>query len=359
MPNELALYNQTRNLLRSEDVNSRFHEILGDRSNAFLASVLSVVYQSKQLQECDPQSVLFAAMKAAVLDLPVDPNIGQSAIIPYKGTATFQIMYKGLIRLALRSKEYDAINADVTYEGEEIKTDRLTGKIFFNGHKKSDKISGAFAYFKLKDGFEKYLYMTSDELEAHGKRYSPSYGYDSSLWKKDKKAMYLKTVLKQLLGKYGPLSVDVKKVLEEDKEPEEFVDAETREIGVEEPVQNAPTGHQEAPGTTLVTESIKDTPVSKNAAPAPSQPNDEFIYDDSGVANQPKPKEDFGVQMWQRLVNEGIIMGDANAKRVMSFYPGKMDWENVKPWALKVKYNLQNGDTLQAACNKANAAIKS
>jgi recombination protein RecT len=286
MGNELSIYKRTQDLLKSEDVKARFNEIMGnERSYAFLASVLSVVYQSRDLQECEPTSVLYSAMKAAILDLPVDPNIGQSAIIPYKGKATFQIMYKGIIRLALRSKEYQDINADLVYEGEMVKKDRLTGRITINNGKTSDKIIGAFAYFKLKDGFDKFLYMTVEELEAHGVRYSPSYHHDKSLWQTNKPAMYKKTVLKLLLTQYGPLSVDVKRVLAEDENPagdENTVAGEVTEVEadqeekpkrgrkpraeVDNPPQNTPTEQQASPETPAEEKTIVDIPQEENAA---------------------------------------------------------------------------------------------
>ena len=349
MSNQMQVYQQTRDLLKSVDVKQRFQEIMGEKAQAFLASVLSVVYQDDKLKECDPQSILYAAMKAAVLDLPIEQNLGQSYIIPYKGKATFQIGYRGIIRLALRTKEYDVINADKVYEGENVVVDRLTGRITFNGKRKSDKVIGAFAYFKLKDGFEKYLYMTTEELEAHGKRYSPSYSYDSSLWKKDPKAMYLKTVLKMLLSRYGPLSVDVKVILAEDDHPEEVIDADSRLVGEEEPDLEPEV--KEKPKPKAKVEAPPPPPPAPVVIEQPEEPEPPPPFEDEPVTQSAAND----VPMWQMIVMSGILSGDATSKTAMRFYNGPNDWEHVEPWARKVKLHLQNGDTLGAACNKANA----
>lgn len=202
-------YTRLKTIVQSDDVQARFKALLDKNSPAFLASLLSVVGSNKYLMECEPGSILTAAAKAAVLRLPVEAALGFGHIVPFKGTATFVIGYKGLIQLALRSGMYEAINATEIYQGEEIKTDRLSGRVILNGKRTGDTVIGYVSYFKLKNGFEKYLHMTTAEIEAHGKRYSKSYGFDSSAWKTNFDAMAKKTVLRLLLGRYGLLSIDV------------------------------------------------------------------------------------------------------------------------------------------------------
>ena len=224
----LVPYEQLRNLVRSEDIQNRFTEVLGDstKSRAFLASLLTLA-SSDHLKNCDPNSMLVSAMKAAALDLPIDPNIGHAWIVPYrdgksgKTLAQFQVGYRGFVQLALRTNQYKFINVAPIYEGQEIKEDQLTGEIRVNGYRQSDKIIGFAAYFRLHNGFEKFIYMTSDAIHAHAKRFSKSYGKDSSPWITDFDAMAKKTVLKLLISKYGPLSIDLKSALMEDEQEEQ------------------------------------------------------------------------------------------------------------------------------------------
>ena len=120
-------------------------------------------------------------------------------------------MNKGLIQLAQRSGQYKTINVAPVYEGDIKGYNRFTGEIEFNNSNTPDMSKdpiGYVAYMQLTNGFEKYLYMTSAELEAHGKRYSQTFKKGFGLWKDNFDAMAKKTCLKLLLSKYGPLSVD-------------------------------------------------------------------------------------------------------------------------------------------------------
>lgn len=216
MSNQTAIqprtpYDRLKLMINSEDVRGRFQEALGENTPAFMASVLSCVSQSDKLRECDPGSILTAAFKAAVLNLPVDPNIGQAWIIPYGGKAQFQMGYRGYIQLAYRTSQYQAINVTEVYEGEQIVEDRLTGTVKLNGHRSGDKVEGFVAYFKLINGFEKYLYMTVEQVHAHAKRYSKSYSFRDSAWQTHFNDMGKKTVLSALLRKWGLLSVTMQK----------------------------------------------------------------------------------------------------------------------------------------------------
>lgn len=205
----LAPYDRFVNLVKNDQVQERFNAILAKRAPAFMASLVSVVAGSDALQTCDHASILTSAAKAAILNLPIEPSIGYAYIVPYKGKATFILGYKGMIQLALRTSQYYAINAAEIFQGEEVKVDRLTGAIVLNGKRNGDKVIGYVAYFKLKNGFEKFLYMTYDEIHAHAKRYSQSYGRDKSAWTTNEDEMGKKTVLRLLLGKYGLFSIDM------------------------------------------------------------------------------------------------------------------------------------------------------
>src|SRR3990172_24392 len=204
----LTPYESFKTILRRDDVQERFRELLDKRSPQFLASLLSVVSQNKQLLECDPSTVLVAAAKAAILDLPIEPVLGFAHIVPFGKEAAFIPGYKGLIQLAMRTNRYAAINADAIYEGEEVTINRLTGEITLNGNRSGDEVFGYFAYFRMKNGYEKYVYMRVEKVNSHAKKYSKSYGKGGSAWSTDFGAMAKKTVLRQLLGKWGLLSIE-------------------------------------------------------------------------------------------------------------------------------------------------------
>jgi recombination protein RecT len=209
-------------LMQQDNVKKKFAEILGAKSAGFITSVLSAVNSNALLKNATPNSVYMAAMMAAALDLPVNQNLGFAYIIPYnskvKGengepdtwvtAAQFQMGYKGFIQLAQRSGQYKTISAAPVYEGQLISEDPLKGFEFDWTAKKSDKIIGYAGYFALINGFEKTLYMSVEELQKHGQKYSKTYNQNSSKWKTDFEAMAMKTVIKLLLSKFAPLSVD-------------------------------------------------------------------------------------------------------------------------------------------------------
>lgn len=201
-------YNRLKSLISSEDVQARFAAILDKRGPGFLASLLSVVSGSSSLQECEPASILTSAAKAAVLDLPIESSLGFAHIVPFKGKATFVMGYKGYIQLAMRTGMYEALNAAEIYQGEQVKEDRLTGKVTLNGQRTGDEITGYVSYFKLKNGFEKFAYMSVKEVTDHAKRYSKSFGDARSAWSTNFPDMAKKTLLRRLLGKYGLLSIE-------------------------------------------------------------------------------------------------------------------------------------------------------
>lgn len=198
------------NLLSGDKVKNRFNEILGAKAPGFISSVLSVANNNALLKKAKPQSVLNSAVIAATLDLPINQNLGFAYIVPYKDEAQFQLGYKGLIQLAMRSGQYKTINVNEVYEGEITKVNRFTGDYEF-GEKVSDKVVGYMAYFKLINGFEKYLYMTTEDAEKHGKRYSQTFKRGGGLWSTDFDAMAKKTCLKMLLSKFGILSIEMQR----------------------------------------------------------------------------------------------------------------------------------------------------
>ncbi len=197
----------------NESVQNKFKELLGKKSQGFVTSVLQVVNSSNYLQKADPKTIYQAAMMAATLDLPINQNLGFAYIIPYGSQAQFQMGYKGYIQLAQRSGLFKTISASPIYEGQLIEENPLTGFLFDFTKKSSDKIIGYAAYFELLNGFSKTLYMTERELTAHGTRFSQTFKKGTGLWKDDFNSMSIKTVLKLLLSKYAPLSIEMQRAV--------------------------------------------------------------------------------------------------------------------------------------------------
>tara|TARA_R110002020_G_C16311651_1_gene773903 strand:- start:3913 stop:4842 length:930 start_codon:yes stop_codon:yes gene_type:complete len=205
------------NFLNSNSIKSKFEEILGQKANGFIASLLSVVNNNTLLQKADQNSIYTAALMAASLDLPINPNLGLAYIVPYKGKAQFQLGYRGFKQLAQRSGQFLTINDTDVREGEILSHNRLSGSIDFKWNENpsdrlNKKVIGYVSYFKLLNGFESTFYMTSEELEAHAKKYSQNYKkYGTGLWKDEFDGMSRKTVTKLNLSKNAPLSIDMER----------------------------------------------------------------------------------------------------------------------------------------------------
>jgi recombination protein RecT len=215
----------------NEAVNANIQQVLKEKTGQFLASVTSLVNSNEGLKTCDQGSILRACLIAASLDLPINQNLGFAYIIPYnkseketqtdeKGkeiviwkkssVAQFQMGYKGFIQLAQRSGQFKTINVTEVREGEIESNNLLTGEITFKWHEEgrsSKKIIGYVAYFKLLNGFSKILYMTTEELKAHGVKFSKTYKFGP--WSDDFDSMAKKTCIKLLLSKYAPMTVDM------------------------------------------------------------------------------------------------------------------------------------------------------
>lgn len=200
----------------NDTVKNNLRAMLGQKAQGFATSVLSVVNNNKLLQNASPSSVYSSAMVAASLDLPINPNLGFAAIVPYGKVAQFQIMTRGLLQLAIRSGQYTRITNAIVHKGELVKYDPFTDDYQFDASKKeSDEVIGFMAYFRTVNGYEKYFYMTKEQAIAHGKRYSKS--FNNGVWKEDPEAMCLKTVLKLLLSKYGILSIEMQRAIKFDQ----------------------------------------------------------------------------------------------------------------------------------------------
>lgn len=236
--------------LRSNVVQQRVEDLLGERAGQFTTTLMSAINANPMLQECEPDSVLKAAITAASMDLPVNQSLGFAYLVPYnnkkkikelqyftndqgekepkldnKGEkvyitrqvwvteAQFQMGYKGFIQLAQRSGQFKRINVTDVREGEYKGENRKTGELeieFMDDNTERNKkpVVGYLAYFLLMNGFEKELYMSKDELTKHGKQYSQSFKKGYGLWADEFDTMARKTVLKLLISRFGPLSTD-------------------------------------------------------------------------------------------------------------------------------------------------------
>lgn len=203
-----------KDFINNPSVKDRIKENLQERSSQFIVSLLSAINTNEALSKCDPKTVLNAAMTAASLNLPINQNLGFAYMIPYKGVAQLQLGYKAFIQLAQRSGQFKTINVSDVREGEITHMDRLTGEIIFEWIEENREklpIIGYVGYMELLNGFRKTLYMTKSELNAHGMRFSQTMKSGYGLWKTDFDAMASKTVIKLLLAKYAPLTVDMQK----------------------------------------------------------------------------------------------------------------------------------------------------
>lgn len=200
----------TRQFFESEAIQNHMKKILGDKSKSFATSVLGIVNSTTALQKCDPASIYQCALVATTLDLPLNQNLGFAYIIPYGDKAQFQIGYKGFIQLAQRSGQFLRINSAPIYEGQIIGNNPLTG-YEFDFSIKSDVLVGYAAYFKLLNGYEATLFMTREELEKHGKKFSQTYKKGYGLWTTDFEGMARKTVIKLLLQRFAPMSIEMQR----------------------------------------------------------------------------------------------------------------------------------------------------
>lgn len=210
--------------MKQMNIKKTLEATLGKKSTQFMVSLNNAF--EDYLKECKPETVLKSAMTAAALDLPIEKNLGFAYLIPYKNECSFQLGYKGLIQLAQRTGKYKTINAVEIYE-EQFKgfnplTEELNLDFNVDVDYSKDPI-GYVAYFKLLNGFEKTLYWTKERCTQHAIQFSQSYKYRDkygNIWNGNTNAMHLKTVLKQVLSKYGVLSIEMQNALNEDIEQE-------------------------------------------------------------------------------------------------------------------------------------------
>lgn len=208
--------------IKTDAYKNLINETLGDVKVAqkFVAEISTCVANNYKLQECEAKTIISAGLLAQSLNLPLAPTLGFAYVIPYKTTATFQIGWKGLVQLAIRTGAYERIGVKPVHEGELAGVDEFGDDIIKFDHKFDTKeVIGYYAYFKLINGFTKSIYWTKAKCEEHAKRYSRSYGNgtDTDNWTKMFDEMAMKTVLKQLISKWGIMSTELTTAVQADQ----------------------------------------------------------------------------------------------------------------------------------------------
>ena len=215
--------------IREEKIQNLINNTLGDKEVAkkFVEEVSSLVGNNYMLQKCTANSIISSALLAQSLNLPMAQSLGFCYLVPYKSgdftVAQFQIGWKGIVQLAVRTNQYETIGVRPVHEGEWVGQNEFGEDLFKFDHKyDSNKTIGYFAYFKLLSGFKKTLYWTVEKCEEHGTKYSQAHrgknkGSDNDNWTKMFDDMAMKTVLKQLVSKYGVMTTELQKEVEADQ----------------------------------------------------------------------------------------------------------------------------------------------
>lgn len=249
--------------MTSGSIQKRINEIIGDekRGARFVTAIVSAVNNNPQLKECRNDSILAGALLGESLNLSPSPQLGNYYLVPFNDkergkVATFQLGWKGYYQLALRSGQYKKINVIEIKEGELISwnplEEELKANIIEDDEKRAKlKTIGYYAFYENINGFRKCLYWSREKMENHANTYSQGYkakkGY--TFWEKNFDEMAKKTMLRQLISKYGVMSIDMQNAYESDM-------AVINEDGSKEYVDNEDV----TPNTTVVDAEIVDTP---------------------------------------------------------------------------------------------------
>lgn len=219
-------------LMNTPAMKKKFTDILHEKSDSFMGSLMTLVGGDNYLSQAEPMTIIASALKAATMDLPIDKNLGYAYVVPFNRSekvgnkwikhneAQFILGYKGYIQLAQRSGQYKALNALAIYDGQLIDWNPLTEEFTFDYKAKlSDEVIGYVGFFELLNGFKKTVYWTKQEIESH--RIKNAKGYDkeklSGAWVENYDSMAIKTVLRNMLSKWGLLSVEMQSAITSDE----------------------------------------------------------------------------------------------------------------------------------------------
>lgn len=227
-------------------VKSQINSVLGgDKGQQFISSIISNVNTNPQLAECTNSSIVSGALLGASLNLTPSPQLGQFYLLPFNDknrgkVAEFVIGYHGLIQLAIRSGQYKKLNVIPIKEGELVKFNPLTEEIEVNlieddAKREETPTMGYYAMFEYTNGFRKAIYWSKAKMEKHAERYSAGYRKKTGItfWEKDFDAMACKTMIRQIITKWGAMDVNMQKAIDNDytvgdmgRDERSFVDVE-------------------------------------------------------------------------------------------------------------------------------------
>lgn len=232
--------------IKSDAVMNSLSKTLGSetKKSTFVTSLVSAVNQNTALSECNQNSIISGALLGESLGLSPSPQLGHYYLVPFKdknkgSVATFQLGYKGYLQLAIRSGQYKTINVLAIKDGELVKYDPLLETIEVNliedeEERENAETIGYYAVFELVNGFRKSIYWSKKKMEQHALRYSAGYRAKKgfTFWEKDFDSMAYKTMLRQLISKWGIMSIELqnaykndmsfKETLNEDEEVQYF-----------------------------------------------------------------------------------------------------------------------------------------
>ena len=232
--------------LNNDAIKKQIAQVVGGKNGTrFIASVISAVQNNQELQKCTNSSILSAALLGESLQLSPSPQLGQYYMVPFRNSKTketeaqFQLGYKGYIQLTLRSGQYRKLNVLAIKEGELISYDPLNEEIEVRliedeAERENAETVGYYAMFEYINGFRKTLYWSKAKMEAHAEKYSMGYRAHKgfTFWEKDFDGMAYKTMLRQLISKWGIMSIDMMSALDSDMAviradgSKEYVDSE-------------------------------------------------------------------------------------------------------------------------------------
>lgn len=220
--------------LTADAVREQINKVVGSKNGTrFISSIVSAVNNNTMLQECTNSSILSGALLGESLNLSPSPQLGQYYLVPFKdknkGTtlAQFVLGYKGYLQLAIRSGQYKKINVLSIKEGELVRYDPLNEEIEVNliedeEEREKAPTIGYYAMFEYVNGFKKAMYWSRAKMEAHALKYSAGYAADKrkgnqyTFWSKDFDGMAYKTMLRQLISKWGIMSIDLVTAIDAD-----------------------------------------------------------------------------------------------------------------------------------------------
>ena len=234
-----------RELFNDPIIKTKVEQLIGKNSATFATSVMQIANSNALLRTAEPSSIFNAACMAATLNLPLQNGLGFAYIVPFKNNkerkveAQFQIGYKGFIQLAQRSGQFKRLVALPVYKKQLLKKDFINGFEFDweQEREKDENPIGYYAYFKLVNDFSAELYMSHDDIVKHAQRYSQTFKKGFGVWHDNFEAMALKTVMKLLLSKQAPLSVEMQQAVLADQAV--VKDVENQEFNYGDNVQNA------------------------------------------------------------------------------------------------------------------------